>query len=511
MTLFLRSARMRILVAAGVVALVVVNSLPVSGGVRAPADDPAVLAYLDAQVADAGYPGASVAVIRSGRVSQLHVIGAADRTGRPVTVETPFVIGSLSKSLTALAVLRLADSGKLDLDAPIARYLPDFRAASADPTPITVREALQHTSGLPGSAIDLSTPPSTVAGLAASLDSVHLLSPPGSAYAYANANYVVLGAVIEAVSHRPYPDAMRTLVFEPLGMAHTTADPAMARQLGLGDAHRFWFGLPGARTPLFRSDLAPAGFIASTASDLARPIEMILAAGRTRDGNAFLTPAGVAVLTTGGPATGVGAGYYAMGWVDTSRNGLRTISHDGSTTDMAAFQVVDPGTGDAVVLLVNAQAIPYEVFGKVDMIGFGALDQMLGRQADGTLEHMYPVIDAFLVILLVVMLRGHLALARRVRRPQPAAAHGPIRRLGTLAFHGYLDLIVPLLLLVRAPEAMSASWPVLVRTDVGLVIAVLIAIRLSGGGLRLAGWWRSRGLAAPSRSLSTTPRALVAG
>ena len=72
----------------------------------------------------------------------------------------------------------------------------------------------------------------------------------------------------------------------------------MARQLGLGDAHRFWFGLPDARTPLFRADLAPAGFIASTASDLARPIEMILAAGRTRDGNAFLTPAGVAALTT---------------------------------------------------------------------------------------------------------------------------------------------------------------------------------------------------------------------
>ena len=172
---------------------------------------------------------------------------------------------------------------------------------------------------------------------------------------------------------------------------------------------------------------------------------------------------------------------------------------------MAAFQVVDPGTGDGVVLLANAQSIPYEVFGKVDMIGFGALDQILGRQPDGTLEHMYPVLDVFLIILLVVMLRGHVALARRVRRREAAAHHGWIRRLATIGFHGYLDIIVPLLLLVRVPDAMSASWPVLVRTDIGVVIAVLIAIRLSGGGLRLAGWWRSRGRPGPSMSRPAAP------
>ena len=230
---------------------------------------------------------------------------------------------------------------------------------------------------------------------------------------------------------------------------------------------------------------------------VSRPIEMVLAGGMS-DGRRFLSPAGVAALTTGGPATGVGDALYASGWVDATRNGRRTLSHDGSTTDMAAFQVVDPASGDAVVLLANAQSIPYEVFSKVDMIGFGALDQMLGREPDGTLERLYPIVDIFLLVLLAVTLRGHLRLVRRVRDRERPATHGRFRRMATVAFHGYLDLIVPVILLLRVPDAMAAPWPVLVRTDVGLVVLILVALRLSGGGLRLAGWWRN-GAQTPKR------------
>ena len=82
------------------------------------------------------------------------------------------------------------------------------------------------------------------------------------------------------------------------------------------------------------------------------------------------------------------------------------------------------------------------------------------------------------------------------------------RRMATIAFHGYLDLIVPVLLLLRVPDAMAAPWPVLVRTDVGLVVLVLVALRLSGGGLRLAGWWRSGRLAAWSPAGGEVPGAL---
>ena len=284
----LRSVRTRVLVATGVVALVIVNRLPTSGGVRAP---PTTRPSCPTSTPRSPMPATRALPPRSSAADtsrRSRPSGSADSSGRPVTPDTPFVIGSLSKSLTALAILRLVDAGAIELDAPVTRYLPAFRTVSPDPTPITVRHALTQTSGLPGSAIDLSSPRSTIAEQVASLATVQPLSAPGIRYAYANANYVVLGAVIEAVTGRSYPAAMQELVFGPLGMAHTTADPDVARDLGLGDAHRLWFGIPLAAKPLFRPDLAPAGFIASTAADLARPIEMILAGGSI-DGRSFLS------------------------------------------------------------------------------------------------------------------------------------------------------------------------------------------------------------------------------
>src|SRR6476661_5889119 len=133
-------ARAALLVGAAVI--FVINSIPSTGGTRVPADDRAIDAYVDAQVADAGYRGASVALIRGGHVTNLHPIGVADASGRPVGTETPFVIGSLSKSLTAVAVMRLVDAGRVELDAPVTRYVPAFRTAMTAPTPITVRQLL---------------------------------------------------------------------------------------------------------------------------------------------------------------------------------------------------------------------------------------------------------------------------------------------------------------------------------------------------------------------------------
>ena len=485
-----RSRPVRAALLVGAAAIFVINSIPSTGGTRSPADDAAVEAYIDAQIADAGYPGASIAVIRDGRLADLHAIGSADSTGRQIGTSTPFVIGSLSKSLTALAVLRLVDSGEVELDAPVTRYLPDFRTASTDPTPITVRQLLDQTSGLPGSATDLGTPISTLGDQIATLAQVEPASAPGARYAYANANYIVLGGLIESATGEPYADAMRTLVFDPLGMTHTTADLATARTLGLGDSHRIWFGIPTVHEPLLRPDLVPAGWIVSTAADLARPMEMILAGGLIGD-QPFLSPTGVASLTTGGPPTGIGDAHYGMGWVVGTQNGHPTVSHDGSTTDMAAFQGFDPGSRHGIVVLTNAQAIPYELLGKIDMIGFGAIDLMLGREPKGTLERFYMILDIVLIVILVVMIRGHLGLARRVRRREGPGSIGRVRRLAGIMFHGYLDLIVPVVLLLQVPAALAAPWPVLVRTDVGLVLAVFIALRLTGGALRATGWWRS--------------------
>ena len=109
--------------------------------------------WFDDAVRDAGIPGAAIAVVQDGRIVHEHGVGTADDTGRPVTGRTPFVIGSLAKSLTALAVGQLAERGRVDLDSPVQGYLPEF--AVADPGAshaITVRQLLNQTSGIPGAA-----------------------------------------------------------------------------------------------------------------------------------------------------------------------------------------------------------------------------------------------------------------------------------------------------------------------------------------------------------------------
>jgi len=517
-----RPSRRLVVVAAVAVVLAIMTAGPAAPPPTGPADDKALDTWLDARLADAGYPGASVALLRGDGTVHLTVRGDADASGRPVTAATPFVIGSLAKSLTAMGILRLADDGRVALDAPATAYLPELRSADGPASNVTIRDLLDQTSGLPAQAIAIGAPPEPSTGPAtpttalAALARVHLAAVPGTQYAYSNANYVVLGATIEAVTGEPYATAMDDLVFGPLGMTHTTADHATAVAMGLGDAHRLWFGLASARPALWRSDLAPAGFIASTPTDLLRPIGMILAGG-TMNGQPFLTPASIRALTTGTVPTGVGGGRYAMGWVDGDRDGVRTIAHAGSTTDMAAFQAIDPGSRDAIVVLADAQSAPFELLGKIDGIGYGALDLMAGRAPGGTLDAFYPTIDLVLLVLLVRWSWSLVRLGRETWRHETPSrsARGRVRRSLGFAFRAYLDVLVPVVILVRMPDLLGAGWPDLVRTDVGLVLAVVVALRLVDGGLRTAGWWRERSMAsgviASAPGTAAAPTASVAG
>src|SRR5690606_38814082 len=165
----------------------------------------AVDAYLEAAFAESSLPGMAVAVVSGGDVAYARGFGVADRESRAaVTVDTAFELGSLTKSMTALAVLRLAEAGRVDLDAPVRRYLPWFRVADADSAAaITPRHLLGHTSGLPRWSHGVVwRDPERVSGSVAegvrALASVPLAFAPGEAVSYANMGYAVLGAVIEA-------------------------------------------------------------------------------------------------------------------------------------------------------------------------------------------------------------------------------------------------------------------------------------------------------------------------
>ncbi len=468
--------------------LVVPGATPAIAG--HPADPAAVDAWLEGQIRDAGIPGAAMVIVRDGRIVDERGFGTADDSGRPVAAATPFMIGSLSKSITAMAVMQLVDADRVALDTPVRRYLPDFAVADeAASGRITVRELLDHTSGLPTSAgvAPLSQPVTTLEDRVRDLAAVAPVSEPGSRYVYSNANYLVLGRLIEVVSGQSYGNYVQAHIFGPLEMTHASTDRATADANGLTEAHRLWFGLAAGRAPVDRPDLVPAGFIAASADDLGRFLIAQLDGGRYA-GRAVVSTTAVEAMHTGTLPTGLADERSAMGWVASTLDGEPILAHAGSTTDMAAIQVLVPGRNLGVAILFNAQSTLYELLHKPDAIGLGAAAMLIGREPMGTLQAFYPAFDLLVLALFVLFVVG---LVKLVRRPMDGrldwagrSRAGRASLIGSRILLGYLDVVVPVVLLLKVPDVLGASWPVLVRVDLGAVALGLIVARLADGTIR---------------------------
>ena len=214
-----------------------------------------VEAYLAAERKALGIPGMALAVVRDGEPDRLWADGVA-RPGVPMTPQTPVLLASVSKSLTAVAVMQLVAAGKLSLDARVVGYLPWF--STADPglsDQITVAQLLHHTSGLAdgvrtdGALLDDQSPAALERGVRR-FANVELSFAPGSDFVYSNLNYDLLGLLVQTVSGERFADYMRDHVFVPMGMRNATADPARAADLGAADGYYRWFGVRYLPTPV---------------------------------------------------------------------------------------------------------------------------------------------------------------------------------------------------------------------------------------------------------------------
>ena len=186
-----------------------------------------------------GIPGAALVVVQGDQIVHLKAFGVADASGRPVTLQTPFVTGSTGKSFTALAIMQLVEAGKTNLDSPVQTYLPWFRVADVNRSKmITVRQFLNQVSGLPQSIgqtqltrMDLSN--AAIENNVRALASVELIAPAGECYEYSNANYVRVGMIIQAVRGQSYETYIREHISQPLDMQNRFASKTEAEKDGL--------------------------------------------------------------------------------------------------------------------------------------------------------------------------------------------------------------------------------------------------------------------------------------
>jgi CubicO group peptidase (beta-lactamase class C family) len=325
-------------------------SFPVRANSNAPVNLQAVDEFLQEQVKANRIPGVAVAIVQDNQIIFSKGYGEA-APGKPVTPQTQFYIGSVTKSFTALAAMKLVEQGKLDLEAPVQRYLPWFQIADLEAsTKITIRNLLNHTSGL-GEAGDPNANAYTTSleEQARLLQYAHLTSPVGKRYQYFNQNYRLVGLLIEQVSGQAYNDYLKENIFVPLGMTRTTADPQTAADLAQGYSRAFGFPLPQSQR--FIPGALPSGYLISTADDMARYL-LANINNRQTDGRAMLDPQLLAIMRT--PPAGLNS-EYGMGWL-IMENG-NTLAHGGSLENFQSFIAIGLKEEIGLVILYNQNSL----------------------------------------------------------------------------------------------------------------------------------------------------------
>jgi len=479
-------------------ALPAVLGAPATAADDAP-DFAAIDRYVQGEMDEQRIPGLALGIVHGERVVHVRGFGEADQSGRAVTPETPFFIGSITKSFTALAVMQLSEAGKVDLDAPVQRYLPWWHVADASASAdITVRDLLYQVSGLSKGA---GNKYATSGGIGEdaleervrSLASVELTTPTGKTWQYSNANYWTLGMLVQEVSGQPYETYVEQHIFTPLEMRHSFASEAEAKEQGLVTGHRYWFGFPrAADLPFDRGGLG-AGGLSSSVEDMARYLVANVNDGRFGD-TELISPAGMAELQRAGVPTGLDGVSYAMGWDIAESNGIGTIAHDGSSFNAHANVVMVPDGRWGVVILENAENSPDEFFGSRQMsaIAFGVTSMLKGKQAlpHGSSAGLWIVYGTIFAIIALQILGIRRTVKKfrgwRIdpqRRPRGWARTGLVLGLPIV-----LSLAWVFVVLVALPQKIQAPLSALLMglPDLMYLLVTSVVVALGWGIARTA-------------------------
>ncbi|MER7129628.1 serine hydrolase domain-containing protein [Streptosporangium saharense] len=327
-------------------------------------------------LAESGVPGAAVAVSAGDETIDVAAGTLNTVTGVEATADSLFQIGSITKVLTATLVMQLVEEGRLDLDAPVRAYLPEFQVADERAAArITVRQLLCHVSGFEGDIFtDTGKGDDCVEKYVGVLREVPQLFEPGEMFSYNNAGYCVLGRIVEVLRGEPFDVCMRTRLFTPLGMTHAAGDPyeAIVHRTAIGHVERTPGGPlePSPVWALTRSN-APAGsMLAMRARDLLAFTRMHLADGLGPDGVPVLSRESVRAMRRPQitqPDIAQGAAW-GLGWELFDLSGDTVFGHDGNTIGQSAFLRVVPGRDVAVAVLTNgglSRRVYAEVVGRV--------------------------------------------------------------------------------------------------------------------------------------------------
>jgi CubicO group peptidase (beta-lactamase class C family) len=346
----------------------------------APAPDPATLAVrqspevqraLDAASAQVeaerqrrGVPGISVGVVYDQTLIWSHGFGTANvDTGAPATPETLYRVGSITKLFTDTMMMQLRDAGRLQLDDPLQRYLPELQIPSRYGSDLpTLREVASHTAGLPREApLDYwhSRSFPTEGDLIASMQNSALIGPPGKVYQYSNLGVSLEGIALERVAGVPYTQYVTDNILRPLGMTESgfAVSDDVRTKLAAGSTPSSTSTQPPDRFPDFGA-LTPAAGLYSSVDDIARFISLQF---RLDDANGSTVLSGPTLREMHDPSSRGGPSDFAIGWELGSVSGHGTIGHPGVVYGFTTQITLIPDSKLGVAVFTNGRTDPASI------------------------------------------------------------------------------------------------------------------------------------------------------
>jgi CubicO group peptidase (beta-lactamase class C family)/D-alanyl-D-alanine dipeptidase len=236
------------------------------------------------EMRDKQIPSIAIALVEDQKIVWAQGFGWQDAAQKiPATADTIYRVGSVSKLFTDIGVMEMVEQGKLDLDVPVERYIPDFHPHNPFGGPITLRELMAHRAGLVreppvGNYFDNSGP--TLQQTIRSLNQTALVYAPGTTTKYSNAGVAVVGYVLQTLNHQPYAEYLRRSVLLPLGMRESSfgPDPSLASRLAEGTMWSY----DGLRftAPTFQLGEGPCGSLYTNVADLGKFLSFLIAGGK---------------------------------------------------------------------------------------------------------------------------------------------------------------------------------------------------------------------------------------
>lgn len=369
--------------------------------IASPQKYPATIAMLDAfvrrEMADKQLPGISVALVDGQQIVWQQGYGFSDLKAKtPITADTVFRVGSVSKLFTDIAVMRLVEQGKLDLDAPVTKYLPDFQPRNSFGKPVTLRQLMSHRSGLVreppvGNYFDSRDP--SLAETIKSLNQTALVYAPETRTKYSNAGIAAVGYVLEKTEKQPFADYLKRKLLEPLRMKQSAFKSSPEIKKKLAQAQMWTVFGKTFDAPAFELGIAPAGSMYTTTGDLARFASALFAADDSLPGT-ILKKASLEQMWMPQFAAPNQKSGFGLGFSLSELEGHRKVGHGGAIYGFSTQLSVLPDDKLGVIVIATEDFSN----GVTSRVADAALKAMLAERENKSIpqpETLAPIDSAF--------------------------------------------------------------------------------------------------------------------